>query len=63
MRILADQDIYKFTVDKLKAWGHDAITVKEISMQKASDQKLLHAARETNRLLLTRDKDFGEIIF
>lgn len=23
MRILVDQDIYKFTIDKLKAWGHE----------------------------------------
>jgi hypothetical protein len=27
MRILRDQGIYKFTIDKLKTWGHDVITV------------------------------------
>jgi predicted nuclease of predicted toxin-antitoxin system len=63
MRILADQDIYKFTIDKLKAWGHDVATVKELGMHGASDEELLHTAREANRLFLTRDKDFGELIF
>lgn len=63
MRILADQDVYKLTIDKLKEWGHDVVTAKELGMQRASDEDLLNAAREDNRLLITRDKDFGALIF
>ncbi len=63
MKILADQDIYRLTVEKLKQWGHDVITAKELGLQKFADEDLLTAARKTNRLLITRDKDFGALIF
>lgn len=63
MRFLADQDVYKLTIDKLKQWGHNVVTAKELGMQSGSDENLLNAAREANRLLLTRDKDFGSLIF
>lgn len=63
MHILTDQDVYKLTVDLLKEWGHDAITAKEIGLQRASDKELLKSAREANRLLITRDKDFGALLF
>jgi predicted nuclease of predicted toxin-antitoxin system len=63
MRILTDQDVYKVTIDKLKELGHDVVTAKDLNLQKASDQDLLNTARETNRLLLTRDKNFGALLF
>lgn len=63
MKILADQDIYRLTVEKLKQWGHDVITAKELGMHKSSDEDLLKAGKKTRRLLITRDKDFGSLIF
>ncbi len=59
MRFLIDQDVYRITIDELKEWGHDVVTAKELGMQQASDQDLLRKAREIDRLLITRDKDFG----
>lgn len=38
MRILADQDVYKLTIDKLKKWGHHVATVKELGIQRASSK-------------------------
>ncbi len=32
-------------------------------MQRASDEELLRAALKANRLLITRDKDFGALLF
>lgn len=32
-------------------------------MQRATDEDLLKKARETDRRLLTRDKDFGALVF
>ena len=55
MRFLADQDVYRATVEKLRAWGHDVITATELGMQRASDEELLFKAQQTNRLLVTRD--------
>jgi len=63
MRILTDQDVYKVTVDRLREWGHDVLTAKEIGLEKASDEVLLSKAREMRRLLMTRDKDFGALVF
>lgn len=62
MRILADQDVYKITIDKLKEWKQDIVTAKDLGMDRASDEELLLVAKETERLLITRDKDFGALV-
>ena len=48
MRFLADQDLYKVTIDQLKNWGHDVVTVKELGMQGAMDEDLLILQRHFN---------------
>ena len=63
MRLLADQDVYKVTIDALKLWGHDVVTVKELGMQGATDRDLLRKAKIDKRLVITRDKDFGTLVF
>ena len=63
MRLLIDQDIYKITMDHLREWGHDLLTAKELGLQQASDEDLLKSARGENRLLITRDKGFGGLVF
>jgi predicted nuclease of predicted toxin-antitoxin system len=63
MRLLADHDVYRVTVDQLRGWGHDVMTVKELNMHRASDRELLKFASETNWLFVTRDKDFGALVF
>jgi len=63
MRFLTDQDIYQITIDNLREWGHDLLTAKEIRLQQAPDEDLLKRAKGENRLLLTRDKDFGGLVF
>ena len=63
MRFLVDQDIYKITIDHLRKWGHDLLTAEEIGLQQASDEDLLKRAQAENRLLFTRDKGFGGLIF
>jgi len=44
MRFLADQDIYKITIDNRREWGHDLLTAKEIELQQAPDEGLLKRA-------------------
>lgn len=63
MRILSDQDVYRITIDRLTAWGHDIVTAKSLNLHKASDDEILYAAKKTKRVLITRDKDFGELLF
>jgi predicted nuclease of predicted toxin-antitoxin system len=63
MRFLADQDVWKHTVDLLEAWGHDVATAKKIGMARGSDRDLLIRAERDRRLLITRDKGFGHLTF
>jgi predicted nuclease of predicted toxin-antitoxin system len=63
MKFLADQDVWKATVDLLRAWGHDVITASELDLARASDEELLKVARSEDRILVTRDSDFGSLVF
>jgi len=63
MRLLADQDIYKLTIEWLRREGHDIVTARDLGMQRAADDVLLREAIGADRLFLTRDKDFGGLVF
>jgi len=63
MRFLADQDVYRITIDALKEGGHDVVSIKDIGMARARDEDLLSAAWKADRILITRDKDFGGLLF
>ena len=63
MRLFVDQDIYKITIDHLREWGRDLLTAKELELQQVQDEDLLKRAQAENRLLLTRDKGFGGLVF
>ncbi len=63
MKFLADQDVYQLTIDYLKKSGHEVITAKELNMHRAADSELLQKAKSMERLFVTRDKDFGALVF
>lgn len=63
MKFFTDQDVYLVTVSLLREWGHDVITAKELGMSRASDEELLIKAKEIKRIFVTRDKDFGALVF
>ena len=39
MRLLADHDVYKVTVDLLRQCGHDVVTDGELGLHKSSDKE------------------------
>lgn len=63
MRLLTDQDVYFLTIEWLRTEGHDVITAKQIGMDRASDEEILKKTQDLDRILLTRDKDFGALAF
>ena len=63
MKFLADQDVWKLTVDLLRIWGHDVITASEIGLARASDREILNKAGSQNRIFITRDSDYGSLVF
>ncbi len=61
MRILADENMPDRTVELLRITGHDAHFVKE-TMPSEADPNVLAVATGETRLLVTQDKDFGDIV-
>lgn len=62
MRLLADENFPGKAVVVLRALGHDVAWVQERS-QGIEDEDVLHWAMRESRVLLTLDKDFGELAF
>ncbi len=63
MRFLADQDVYATTITLLDNLGHDVVAARSIGMASATDTDLLRTAHEQERILVTRDRDFGGLVF
>lgn len=62
MRLLANENIPAEAITALRAAGHDVEWVAE-RMSGATDLVVLDRARTEDRLLITFDKDFGELVF
>jgi predicted nuclease of predicted toxin-antitoxin system len=63
MRFLLDQDVYALTVRFLRTLEHDVVTAAEIGCSQATDTVLLHVSQDQGRLFVTRDRDFGGLVF
>lgn len=62
MRILANENFPGPILKELRRRGHDVVSVKE-SMRGASDREVLAKAQQEDRLVVTFDKDFGELAY
>jgi len=63
MRFLLDEGLPLRLAIFLKEQGHDVTTVGKTYPHALSDRAVLTAAQQEHRVLLTNDKDFGELIF
>ena len=63
MKFITDQDVYAVTVRYLRELDYDVITASETGLSKADDTELLRKAKEQSRILVTRDRDFGGLVF
>jgi predicted nuclease of predicted toxin-antitoxin system len=62
MRVLVDSCVWAGAVGELRSAGHDVISVREWQAD-PGDEEILKRSIEENRVLLTLDKDFGELVF
>ncbi|HZS64286.1 MAG TPA: DUF5615 family PIN-like protein [Xanthobacteraceae bacterium] len=62
MRWLVDECVDAGLVARLRRDGHDVLYMAEVAPA-ASDREVLARAHEESRLLLTEDKDFGDLVF
>lgn len=59
LRLLLDENIHDGVLNALQAQGVDAVHVRGIGLSGRPDNEILDAAREDDRILVTRDvKDF-----
>lgn len=61
MEIVADECVGLHIVDRLRSDGHDVWYVKE-QQRGIGDTAVVQFATAQQRVLLTRDKDFGELV-
>jgi predicted nuclease of predicted toxin-antitoxin system len=62
VNFVADVNIEKLIVDTLRKQGHDVKWITEVNMC-MTDAEILKISSDEKRILLTNDKDFGEIVF
>ena len=62
MNLLADESVDRQIVERLRQDGHDVLYIAEVEPS-ISDNIVFDRANEKAALLVTGDKDFGEIVF
>ena len=62
MRWLADENLHANIVKELRSIGHEVIYAAEV-LQQDADHVLLDRALVDGLLVLTEDKNFGDLIF
>lgn len=63
MRLLADECLSRAVVERLRRDGHDVAWGLVEEACGDSDRKVLARSIAENRLLITEDRDFGELTF
>lgn len=62
LRFLFDENIGKRVAARFRADGYDIVSVADV-LQGATDQDVLKYAVDGERILVTLDKDFAELVF
>jgi len=62
MRFLVDECTGPAVAQWLRRQNHDVISVFD-EIRGADDREVIQKACEQNRILITNDKDFGELVF
>ncbi len=62
LNLLADENVDRQIVALLRKEGHDVLYVAELAPG-VSDDSVLRQANERHAMLLTADKDFGELVY
>ena len=62
MNLLADESVDRPIVEQLRRDGHHVVFIAEVASG-VDDDTVLKMANEESALLLTSDKDFGELVY
>jgi predicted nuclease of predicted toxin-antitoxin system len=62
MRFLADMGVSQQVVEWLRTKGHDAVHLRDEGLQRLPNGEIFQKAGREQRIVLTFDLDFGEIL-
>jgi predicted nuclease of predicted toxin-antitoxin system len=62
VNLVVDENVDQSVVNRLRAEGHDVLYAAEMEPG-VDDAVVLQRANEQQALLITEDKDFGELVF
>ena len=62
MNFVADESCAMPVIKAMREAGHDVIAIAEVA-QGAADDQVLERALKGKRILITEDRDFGELVY
>jgi predicted nuclease of predicted toxin-antitoxin system len=61
MRFLADENVSRLVIERLRASGFEVLSIRE-ARSGAPDKDVLAAAHAEKCILITEDRDYGELV-
>jgi predicted nuclease of predicted toxin-antitoxin system len=61
--ISARPGVYAVTTRFLRALDHDVITAADLGASRSADEELITISQQQGRIFVTRDRDFGGLVF
>ena len=61
-KFLLDADMPRSSAAAIRSLGFDVQDVRDLGMRYAKDQEIIDFALDTDRVVITRDLDYGEIL-
>lgn len=62
MKLVVDENLHGVAIARLRAAGHEVTWIAELA-PRLKDNLVLQEARDADAILVTEDKDFGELVF
>ncbi len=62
MKFLVDNALSFRLAEGLRDAGHDALHVRDVGLQTATDEEIFEKAQSTDRIIISADTDFGTLL-